>query len=210
VPPKAASQDGPVAPTRRRRRPAKERRAEILEAARREFVRLGYSGATFKKIAETADVNEAMLFRFFGTKEQLYEEAIVAPLEEAINHALAPVTGDAEIRELTETFVEELLEGMDDIAPMLIVVLGDDDRGLRFWRERLEPALDRMVEQIEANLDVWAHREFDPHLTFRAVVGMCLFIALDARFGSRDHGGPADIAPELLSLFWDGLRARPD
>jgi AcrR family transcriptional regulator len=194
---------------RRQRRSAKERRAEILEAARREFVRLGYSGATFKKIAEAADVNETMLFRFFGTKEQLYEEAIAAPLEEAINHAFAPVTGDAEIRAISQAFVEELLEGMQDIAPMLIAVLGDEDRGLHFWQERLEPALDRMAKQIEANLDVWSHRTFDPHLAFRAVVGMCLFIALDARFGSRDHGEAADIAPELLSIVWDGLRARP-
>jgi AcrR family transcriptional regulator len=206
---KAHSRDGTPAQTKRRpRRPSTERRAEILEAARREFIRLGYRGATFRKIAEAADVNEAMLFRFFQTKDRLYEEAVAAPLEEAINHAFAPVADDVEVREISETFVKELLEAMEDIAPMLIAVLGDEERGLSFYQRRFEPAVERMVEQIKGNLDLWDHREFNPDLAFRAVVGICLFVALDERFGKRHHGKPAELAPELLSIVWDGLRAR--
>jgi len=211
MPRKATSGDGPATRTTRRPRLSAEvRRAQIVTAARREFVRLGYSGATFQKIAQAADVNEAMLFRLFGTKEQLYEEAVAAPLEEAVNHAFTPVTGDADLREVSERFVEELLGGMEEIGPMLVAVLSDETRGRKFYRERFEPALDRLVEQIRSNLPLWDHREFDPDLALRAMVGMCLFMALNERFSKRSHGTPEDMAAQLISFMWDGLRARTE
>jgi len=61
---------------------------------------------------------------------------------------------------------------------------------------------------IDTNLPKWAHRDFDPNLAMLAVCGMSWFIALHNRFGSTPAGEPDDIAPELLSIIWDGLRAR--
>jgi AcrR family transcriptional regulator len=209
VPRNATSDKSPATRTKRRPRlSAEARRAEILKAARTEFVRLGYAGATFQKIAQTADVNEAMLFRLFGTKEQLYEEAVAAPLEEAVNHAFTPVTGDADLRAVSERFVEELLGGMEDIAPMLVAVLSDETRGRAFYRKRFEPAIDRLVEQIQSNLPLWDHEEFDPHLALRSMIGMCLFIAVDERFGTRRQGDSETVASQLISFMWDGLRSR--
>jgi hypothetical protein len=40
------------------------------------------------------------------------------------------------------------------------------------------------------------------------VWGMSLFIALHDRFGNTPTGEPDEIAPELLSIIWDGLRVR--
>src|SRR5438067_6956042 len=126
---------------RRQRRPSAERREDVLAAARSEFVKSGYAGATVREIAAAADVNDAMLYRFFSTKEQLFEEAIAGPLEEAITNAFRAAPGDAEVREVSEDFVRDLLEAMRDIAPLLTVVLGDAERGTHFYRERFEPAL---------------------------------------------------------------------
>jgi AcrR family transcriptional regulator len=200
---------GPKA-TRRPRRPSTERREDVLAAARSEFVKSGYAGATVREIAAAADVNDAMLYRFFPTKEQLFEEAIAAPLEEAITNAFRPAPSDAEVRKVSEDFVRDLLEAMRDIAPLLTVVLGDAERGTHFYRERFEPALARLRESIDANLGKWAHRDFDPELAMLAVCGMCWFIALHDRFSSKPTPDPKDIAPELLAIIWDGLRSRPN
>jgi AcrR family transcriptional regulator len=193
---------------RRSRRPSAERREEVLEAARRVFLKSGYAGATVREIAAEADVNDAVLYRYFSTKEQIFEEAIAAPLEAAVTHAFDPAPGDAEVREVSEIFVRDLLGAMGEIAPLLLVVLGDADRGAEFYRERFQPALSRLREAIDANLSKWAHREFDPDLAMLTVCGMTLFIALHNRFGSTPTGGPDEIAPELLNIIWDGLRAR--
>ena len=193
---------------RRSRRSQAERREEILAAARRVFLTSGYAGATVREIAAEADVNDAVLYRSFSTKEQMFEEAVARPLEEAVCAALQPASGDLEVRTVAEGFVCELLEAMGDIAPLLLAVLGDAERGKAFYRDRFQPALAQLRESIDTNLPSWAHRDFDPDLATMTVCGMCLFIALHNRFGDAPTGEPTQIAPELISIIWDGLRAR--
>jgi AcrR family transcriptional regulator len=53
-----------------------ETRERILEAAALLYGQHGYLGATTRRIAEEAEVSEVTLFRLFGTKESLLEEAI--------------------------------------------------------------------------------------------------------------------------------------
>jgi AcrR family transcriptional regulator len=51
-------------------------RTRILEAALRVFAETGYRGATTRRIAQEADVNEVTLFRNFGSKEELMRAAV--------------------------------------------------------------------------------------------------------------------------------------
>ena len=51
-------------------------RARILAAAAHVFAQHGASGATTRRIAERAGVNEVTLFRLFGSKESLLAEAV--------------------------------------------------------------------------------------------------------------------------------------
>jgi hypothetical protein len=84
-------------PAARGRRPylsSEQRRADVLEAARKEFVKSGYDGTTVREIAAAADVNDAILYRYFKSKQQIFEEAVAAPLQEAVNHAFTPVQGE--------------------------------------------------------------------------------------------------------------------
>lgn len=51
-------------------------RQRLLEAAARVFAESGFRGATTRRIAEAAGVNEVTLFRLFGSKQQLLCEAM--------------------------------------------------------------------------------------------------------------------------------------
>ena len=53
-------------------------RARLLAAAARVYASFGYLGATTRAIAAEAGVNEVTLFRLFGDKETLLDEAIAA------------------------------------------------------------------------------------------------------------------------------------
>jgi AcrR family transcriptional regulator len=77
------SDDAPAG--RRRRRSAEELTGLILEAAREEFKRCGYAGTTTAAVARRADVAEAQLFRYFGSKANLFREAIFKPLDEQLS-----------------------------------------------------------------------------------------------------------------------------
>lgn len=53
-----------------------EVRQRILHAAVQTFSEVGFRGATTRRIARMAGVNEITLFRHFGSKERLLQEAI--------------------------------------------------------------------------------------------------------------------------------------
>jgi AcrR family transcriptional regulator len=53
-----------------------ERRSQILAVAVSLFSNKGFSGTTTKEIAHAAGVSEAMVFRHFATKEELYAAII--------------------------------------------------------------------------------------------------------------------------------------
>src|SRR5690606_33589660 len=51
-------------------------RKNLILAARRHFASVGYERATVRAIAADADVNPALINRYFGGKEQLFAEAV--------------------------------------------------------------------------------------------------------------------------------------
>ena len=53
-----------------------QRRVEILEAVQRQFAERGFHGTTTRHLAEAAGVSEALLFKYFPTKEKLYAEML--------------------------------------------------------------------------------------------------------------------------------------
>jgi AcrR family transcriptional regulator len=61
------------------RRPRGAPRLLLLDAARTLFARQDYRSTTTREIAETAGVLEHLLFRQFGSKAALFNEAVVGP-----------------------------------------------------------------------------------------------------------------------------------
>ncbi len=69
---------------------------KILDAARRLFTKNGFLGTTTREIARTANVNEVTLFRHFGSKEALFQEALQAnsPVHELQKALEKEIIGD--------------------------------------------------------------------------------------------------------------------
>ncbi|WP_328868248.1 TetR/AcrR family transcriptional regulator [Streptomyces sp. NBC_00304] len=69
-------ESGSASPPEERRRDARATRRRLLEAARDLFAERGYEGATVRSIAALAGVNQALLFRYFGSKRGLLTEVV--------------------------------------------------------------------------------------------------------------------------------------
>ena len=54
-------------------------RTLILRAAREAFAAKGFKGTSTRDIAERAQLTEVMIFRHFGTKANLFQEAVITP-----------------------------------------------------------------------------------------------------------------------------------
>lgn len=58
-------------------------RTEILRAAATIFAQHGFRGSTTRRIADEAGVNEVTIFRYFGSKDRLLQEAIGSAADRA-------------------------------------------------------------------------------------------------------------------------------
>src|SRR5512138_2697454 len=83
-PPVEQSGDWP----RWQRRPT-ERRRQILDAAIRVFSRSGFDGATLADVAKQAGVSVGTVAHYFGSKADLFEEALQDHFLEAVTGAEA-------------------------------------------------------------------------------------------------------------------------
>ncbi|KAA5604070.1 TetR/AcrR family transcriptional regulator [Roseospira marina] len=70
---------------RRGRARGESRRAEILDAALRIFLRSGYKGATIDLVVSEANASKATVYSYFGGKEGLF----ISILEERTEHVLS-------------------------------------------------------------------------------------------------------------------------
>src|SRR3989337_2472546 len=87
-----------------------DRRQEILAAAAGVFAQYGFLGATTRRIAEAAGVNEVTLFRYFGSKDTLLLEAM-QHVTQAIGTTelpAEPVDPQSELTAWSEAFINHL------------------------------------------------------------------------------------------------------
>lgn len=197
---------------------ADERREQIIDAARRVFEQSGFDGARTRDLAAAAGVNEALLYRHFGSKEELFEAAVAAPLEDAVGK-LVELSGEppevfdtsgAVMYERTYQFLDDLLEVMDEIGPLLGVVLfGQADRAMEYFRNRIDPSLKAIEHVVEANLSAWRHEKFDVSLLVRLTVGMTWFLGTADRLSGRTRDRAAT-AGAITSMLLQGVGANPN
>ncbi len=85
-------------------------RDQLLDAAARIYAESGYRGATTRRIATAAGVNEITLFRHFGSKDALIREAIVRAGTSDLPELLPehPRDPGRELREWARTHITDL------------------------------------------------------------------------------------------------------
>ena len=100
-------------------------RDRIITAAVRVFAESGYRGATTKRIASEAGVNEVTLFRNFGSKDELIREAIalVARGEELPSLPDPPIDPAAELT----AFARQQLGHLFRIRSLIRTCMGEGE-----------------------------------------------------------------------------------
>ncbi len=126
-----------LAPIPRTHPGVEETRTRILAAARELFERNGTRGTTTREVAERAGVNEATLFRHFGSKgallDAMREQACGVQRFRNVLSALPGADLEADLRSLAHYIVDV----MSDNRAMMCISLAEDAAGtadLPVWR----------------------------------------------------------------------------
>jgi AcrR family transcriptional regulator len=139
----------------KRRMPAENRRALLIEAARESFAEGGYHRTSLEAVAERAGVSKALLYEHFGSKRELHSamlETHVHELIERINEALIDAEpGEGRLRAGLEAFFT-FLEDRRGASAIMLRNTGDPD--VAEWLARLREAIGAqivtlMTEEVE-------------------------------------------------------------
>ncbi|WP_142003985.1 TetR family transcriptional regulator [Amycolatopsis cihanbeyliensis] len=137
---------------RARRRDAAATRRALLEAAAALFAERGFDRTTVRAIASRAEVNQALLFRYFGSKDALFEEVMAARIRQTL-------AGTPPER-LLETSLRDILDQnsagrRDRTLETLLRSTGNDNAAAAIRRELGEEyvrALAGLTDQEDATL----------------------------------------------------------
>ena len=117
----------------RRPRDAEATKAAILGAARARFTREGYDRVRLGDVAEDAEVNAALVVRYFGSKEGLFAEA-VASGGEGLEELLS-----GEMSGLGRGLARYVVAGKEEFDPLLAMLRSaSDETAAGMLREALD------------------------------------------------------------------------
>jgi len=170
-----------------------ERRLQILRVAMRLFSQRGFVGTTTKEIALAAGVSEAMVFRHFATKEELY--SAILDQKACLHDGLDPrlVVSDAIERKDDFAVFEGLaLDALDhhDGDPefqrlLLHSALEGHDLAHMFWEKFVRRIYRSLGGYIRARQREGAIVDIEPALVVRAFIGMVMHHSLNNNLWDR-------------------------
>jgi AcrR family transcriptional regulator len=182
-------------PPRRRRLTAEARKTSILAAARRAFSETGdMNGTTIKVIAERSGISEGVIYRHFESKDQLFFEAVVEPLQRAVDELVAaaeivdkdqPLTPERQLETMTGLY-RQLLSTLVEVLPLLgLVLFGDPQVARRFYRENFAVAMERLAGAWRDVEDRHGFPSSSPDIAARAVLGMAFMLSLEKTHAAK-------------------------
>jgi len=203
-------------PVLRKRLKAEERRSQLLRIAKKLFSECGFENTTTKAIAAAAGVTEAIIFRHFASKEELYANILDRKADEigikawgAELHHFAEREDD---EALVFSVVKHVLEAdrKDSQFQKLMLQAALSGRPLhKITGERLSPLHRFLCGYIKKRQKHGAFRTCDPKLAAYAIVSMPGYYGLaKILFGVDDLTLTEDqMASGFTRLILDGLHA---
>jgi TetR/AcrR family transcriptional regulator len=199
------------------RLPAQQRRLNLIETAIDLFSRKGFSGTTTKEIASAAGVTEAIVFRHFATKKDLYTAIMEYRLKQAnVDAWLARAQTFMDSRDDEGLFRFLLREIVDAYAKeprfeRLMLFAALEGHELAVMHEQIAaPIGKRFIDYIVRRQRAGALRKGDPGSILTALVGFAKFYAAQ-KYVYRVCETPTSdeiVVDTFLNMFMNGLRGK--
>lgn len=198
--------------------PAPSTRDRIVAAARAAFGQFGYNATTTRGIAQRAGVSEPVVYRHFGTKEALFDAAVLTPFTDFLTRHLTewqqrepgsrPSVEEAE--RLFNDLIGLFLDERDIALPLLAVYhFGDPGGTLKLRLEQSMRGVVTLVEQRSASEA--ASREYggvDIPVLARIMVGVCFSLVTFPRLFDMDQLPRTRLVREMARLTMHGIEFR--
>jgi TetR/AcrR family transcriptional regulator len=192
----------------------KIRRQEILNAAEKLFSQKGFKGTTTKDLAARAGVHEAVLFRYFNSKHDLYQATLELKISRNRHSALEQMEQSAKSRD-DRRFFEALAIGLlkrfeeDPSIPRLILYSAlEHHEPAKVTTERQLRVEQPTLDYISKRMRDGAFRKMDPnHAVFAFGAMLFGYIVRQQILGMSKHKSHdrRKIARDFVTIFLEGM-----
>ena len=202
--------------TTRVRFTAADRRQQILQVASRLFAGQGFNGTTTRDIAKASRVNEALIFRHFPSKEDLYwavieEKCKVGTWQQELEAELASGKSDYEIFQAIAAGILDRRRKDSSLSRLLLFsALESHTLADRFFKTNVARYYERLAEYIARRIEQGAFRKVDPMLAARGFLGMINYhYQIQELYGARKYQkyDDAEATAALTDLWLNGMTA---
>jgi AcrR family transcriptional regulator len=192
------------------------RRQQILEHATELFASQGFEGTTTREIAEAAGVNEAIIFRHFPTKEELYWEVIEKKCRERQGRARIEQrlreggTHEQVFRAIAEDFFSRHENDPSMGRLLLFSALENHKLSTRIFRTHIAETYEEVADYIRAEIEAGRFRNVDPLLAARGFFGMLVYhFQIQELFGAKKYQtfDPSEVAATITDIWLRGMTA---
>jgi AcrR family transcriptional regulator len=190
------------------------RRAQIINISKQLFSRKGFNGTTTKEIARASGISEAMIFRHFASKEDLYTAIIDQRIQE-VGDALSDEALEAQDDErLFASFARFILEKTARDPTMLRLLYfsaleGHQLSEIFFSKHEIKRVM-KLVDYIQLRISQGAFRDLNPVLVARAFTGMLYtYVTAEYLFSAGKYYpmvSQEEIVDTFVSIFLKGIR----
>jgi AcrR family transcriptional regulator len=185
-----------------------EVREQLLAATVRVVSEQGWQGATTRRIAEAAGVNEVTLFRHFGSKDVLIREALCWNAERIPMPTLPEEPGDAR-SELT-AWARQHYEHLVEVRAQIRRTIGEFERhpDAAAWPRRVPNRLGAQLESYLERLRASgrARGAWHPRAATSMLLGTLFADAISRDIMPDRLPSPADEAPsQYVDLFLNAI-----
>lgn len=185
-----------------------ERRGRIIVAAGRLFGAAPYGDVQVDDIARAAGIGKPTLYRYFGSKEELFLAVLDDAMRDLEAHIAAASAAAATPADALHRTLGLLVEALGQHVNSLRLLSGDSpalaERWRRVYRARRQPILGALRETIAAGIAAGEFRPVDPALTSRLLIGMVRAGLNGAAASSR-----ASVAAAVADFAVAGLAVAP-
>lgn len=194
-----------------------ERRQQLLREAMRLFSQHGFRGTTTKEIAAAAGVSEAMVFRHFANKEELYSaildhKACVGWMEDPrqlLAGAIERRDDRAVFEELAITMMRHHENDLEFLRLLTHSALEGHQLREMFWDRSVRPMYEFLGGYIRERQRDGAMRPVDPRIAVRAFLGMIIHHSLNNTLWDQPRRlldiSNEDAAREFTEILLRGL-----
>src|SRR5262245_10897162 len=201
----------------RRRMSREDRRHQLIRVAVKFFSEFGFQGASTKSIAEAAGVTEAIIYRHFATKEELYSAILDYKLQQSGTqewidelHQLAEANKDEELfRSVARKVLDAYEKDPDFQRLMFRAAIENHDFSMLSHEKVGLPVYVFLRDYIARRQKEGAFRKCDPGVAVFSLVALPSYLGIVSRIFRIKvvQASQEDILNTATDLILNGMSA---